>query len=38
MAPHVSTPGLASKPTPEREIEVVRGTQKEIVTVKDGRR
>jgi pilus assembly protein CpaB len=38
MAPHMSAPGLATKPNPQREIEVVRGTQKEIVTVKDGRR
>lgn len=38
MAPRVSTPGTGSKPATEREVEVVRGTQKEVVTVKDDRR
>jgi pilus assembly protein CpaB len=38
MAPHMSTPGFASKPAAQREIEVVRGTQKEVVTVKDDHR
>jgi pilus assembly protein CpaB len=38
MAPRVSTPGFGSKPASERQIEVVRGTQKEVVTVKDDRR
>jgi pilus assembly protein CpaB len=38
MTSHVSAPGVAPKPNPERQIEIVRGTQKEIVTVKDGRR